>query len=400
MTIFGDIDNNHISIFDYIIVFLALCISGNPLFIYSNEYMFIGFAVLFGFLCIFRKVPIMNADLRKWMILFLLLFFLQMIIVDNVSVPADINFISKILIASFVASLLGAKFREVYFRLMVILSLISIFLFFANSILGISFGFEFNRYYSIIIYNQVIPSTYDEGIRNAGMFWEPGAFQGFILLIPILFFDNIKELWSKNHISCIILAIAIFTTKSTTAYITVSLFFLFYYLTNDDVSIIKKVLIIASGIAIFVIYIWNLDFVGEKIIKQYEDAQNISEGEVAWDRLAVMQIDFTNMMRSPFVGNGFLDEARYGSLGEFMHGAGNGLTGAMNMFGIPFILLYLISVPKHLCFSRRYSRAIISFTLVLLLTGEYFLNYPMFWLLLFVKIPYKNEANSSIAYGS
>ena len=398
MTIFRNIDNNHIDKLDYLIVFLALCISGNPLFIYSKDYMFIGFAALFGLLCELRKTSLINKDLRKWLLLFGMLFFLQLVFVDKVSIPADVNFISKILLAFFVASLLGVKFREVYFRVMVTLSIISIPLFLLNLLLDMSFGLEFDRYYTIFLYNQIIPSEFDQGIRNASMFWEPGAFQGYLMLIPIMFFDKLKNLWASNRLACIVLVVAILTTKSTTAYMTVALFFLMYYLTSGTVSLCRRILIVSAGIAIFVFYVWNMDFMGGKIMKQYEDAQNLQAGDVSWDRFAVMQIDFLNIKRSPLVGNGFLDESRYGTLGEFMHGAGNGFTGSMNMFGIPFILLYLISVPRHLRFHVKNSTPIIMLTLILLLFGEYFLNYPMFWSLLFVKLPEKNETNCSSTY--
>lgn len=143
-------------------------------------------------------------------------------------------------------------------------------------------------------------------------------------------------------------------------------------------------------------FVWEQDFVGEKITKQFEEAQEIQEGDVSWDRMGAMVVDLHNIKRHPLVGNGFIDESRYGAIGEFMHGAGNGLSGSINMFGIPFILLYFLALFKNYgCYPVAH-RWIFLLVIALLLYGEYFLNYPLFWTLLFIKIPTNNENNSSI----
>lgn len=54
--------------------------------------------------------------------------------------------------------------------------------------------------------------------RNAGPFWEPGAFQGF-LVIAIFFLLNYKEAFKHKSIIMIVLLITLLTTQSTIGYI-------------------------------------------------------------------------------------------------------------------------------------------------------------------------------------
>ena len=82
-----------------------------------------------------------------------------------------------------------------------------------------------------------------------------------------------------------------------------------------------------------------------------------------------------------------MDESRYGILGEYMKGAGNGFTGAINMLGIPFIILYFLGIFRNLSHIPKANRLVFIFAIILILNGEYMLNYPLFWSLLFIKMP-------------
>lgn len=56
--------------------------------------------------------------------------------------------------------------------------------------------------------------------RNSGMFWEPGAFQGFIFLAMLLMLFEVDEYQIKHRKSAfLVLAITMLTTQSTTGFI-------------------------------------------------------------------------------------------------------------------------------------------------------------------------------------
>lgn len=387
-----------IRITDYVVMFLILCISGNPLFVYADtKWLFVISAAVLALLCLKKEVPIYSRQLGVWLCISCVLFFIQFIILDLISIPADVNFLCRLWIAFLSVSFFGLKFRETYLRVMVFVCLVSIPLFLIEFITGAVFGIEFDRYKTLLIYNQVvIHGFFDTSVRNSGMFWEPGAFQGYIMLIPLLFYDKLMYLWTHRKKEVLVLLTAFILTLSTTAYITLFLFVGLTILTGKKIGIFTKTAIIACVCAIAVFFVWDQDFMGEKIIRQFEEAKEIQEGDVSWDRMGAMVVDFYNIKRHPLIGNGFIDESRYGAIGEFMHGAGNGLSGSINMFGIPFIILYFVALFKNYgCYPVAH-RWIFLLVIALLLYGEYFLNYPLFWTLLFIKIPTNNEKNSSI----
>lgn len=108
-------------------------------------------------------------------------------------------------------------FKEIYIRVMLVLSAISVVLFVSYKIIpGLS---EIN-----IVYNSVgmpasnlivyIGNNYE---RNMGMFWEPGAFQAFISLA--LFFSILKPILNFKQVA--IFVVTIITTFSTTGYVAV-----------------------------------------------------------------------------------------------------------------------------------------------------------------------------------
>ena len=69
-----------------------------------------------------------------------------------------------------------------------------------------------------------------------------------------------------------------------------------------------------------------------------------------------------------------------------MSGSGNGFTGAVNVFGIVAIYMYLICLYRKIPYVHKSEKLLFVIGVVLLINGEFFLNYPMFWGLLFINI--------------
>lgn len=379
------IDNCGVGKFEYLLVFILLFVSGNPIAELLGEWIHILFMV-FLFLCatICHK-PVSNSVSIKWALIFIVIFLAQAVSVERVSFNADINFLAKLYSCFLLALFLGEKFRYAYMKIMVILSLISLPLFAINFI-GIEFGgLSYSRYVSLILYNYIPVSQFIE-MRNCGMFWEPGAFQGYLMLVPLLYIGNIKDFFCLYKKECIILIAALLTTMSTTGYLAFALL-LSLVLFKNIKNILAKFFLVGSVILVSLYAFENFDFIGEKLLGQYENSKTISHGEVSWSRMGAAQIDFYNIMRHPFVGNGFLMEQKYYGLGDLMAGAGNGFTGVINSFGIPFMLLFLYAVFRNAPSKSSYDKMIFLVIFLMLLNGEYFLNYPFFWVVLFMIYP-------------
>lgn len=379
-----------ISYKDIFYAFLLLCLSGNPFFPeVFTEWIYIVFAgVLF-----FMHSGKLTADrlrlnaFRKWMIGFIVLFVAQFIFISPVSIPADINFLAKFCIAFIIPCILGEKFRYAYFKAITFTAAVSLVFFIIYVTTGWHTGLQIGRNYSILIYNHVIGNLdYDGIIRNSGMFWEPGAFQGYINLVSLMFINELKQLWKQERLSCIILLLALITTFSTTGYV-VFMFIIGSVFIKETRNVIVKGIVGTTIVAGVIYAITSFDFLGEKMQGQFENAATLQYGEVSWNRFGAAVVDSYEIARSPITGNGFMMDARYPKLGELMAGSGNGFTGAVNMFGIVAMFFYFLHLFKRAPGISITDKFIFSVAVILLLQGEYFLGYPMFWALIFLRYP-------------
>ena len=121
-------------------------------------------------------------------------------------------------------------------------------------------------------------------------------------------------------------------------------------------------------------------------MEEYEFAQKTGTDYANWSRIGSAMIAWENIERHPLIGNGDLLESRYLGLGDEMAGSGNGLLGQTNVLGIPMMLFYLVLVFLSYPYNTYFK---VSFTviIIMLLIGEDFLNYPLFWGLIFIKYP-------------
>lgn len=371
---------------DNLYAYLLLCVSGNPFLPeVFTEWIYIVVAFIL-FILNFNRLLNDKADgnrFLKWIIGFAVLFAAQFVVLSSVSIPADVNFLAKFSISFIIPCILGLKFRYAYFRAISFTAAVSLIFYSIYCLTGWYTGLSFGRDNSILIYNQLIG---DDIPRNSGMFWEPGAFQGYINLVPLLFIDNLKQLWEQERFSCVILTLALLTTFSTTGYIV----FMVIILSKIILGIHNKFSKFAISIILIfvVIYVFtSLDFLGEKIQEQYQSALIVEQGDASWSRFGAAVVDYYEIARHPFIGNGFLMEARYPTLVELMSGSGNGFTGAINMFGLIIIIIYLMQLYKYSPGQKKVDKCIFIIAIVLLLQGEFFLNFPAFWALLFIKYP-------------
>ena len=383
-----DAEDSNITRIDYFISILIVCISGNPAIVMGTPWYGVFAVFIMLLICLVFRRPFVNVTFIKWMLGFLFLFILQGIVLSEVSVPAEINFIAKLYVVFLAVSFLGAKFRNAYFRVMYLISAISLVFFFLNC-LGVSIGLEYEKYRTIFVYNSLIQLEDAHVFRNCGMFWEPGAFQGYIMLAFLLYINEYKSLWKEQRLKCIVLLLALLTTYSTTGYVAF-LLYVAYIICTCRIHFLAKAFLMIMTLACCIHAYNTVDFLGEKIEAQYGNAKTLSSGDVSWTRMGAMKIDLQQISRHPLIGNGFVMTSRYEKLGDEMIGSGNGFTGAMNMLGIPCLVIYFMALYKSLNFNEKKPRFFFLFMIVVLLNGEFFLDYPLFWGLPFMTLPDRN----------
>jgi len=385
----------------YVLLFLLLAFSGNPVFT-ENKFFLIIFGIVLIIILLISKIKInflFKKSLFQYVFYFLVIFSLQFVVLGFVSFEGVVNFFFKIVVGAIIVYLLGYNFREKYLNLMYFLGVISIIGFLIN-VNGIKIPaiVEVNNNSSVILFG-TLNVLFDSGpMRNSGMFWEPGAYSGYLLLIPIMYFSDLKELWNLHKRKCIVLLIALLTTLSTTGYIILFLILIYYLMVKSG----KKFLVylslpfILSGMyKIFT----QVDFLGEKIETQFEStnsSSNIGE-DFSADRFGALAFDLYYINKHPLIGNGIHSKTRYEDhqylvldedSGITSHG--NGFSNFVASMGILSMALLFYLLYKRYPFSKLDSIFVI-LILILILQGEQFLNYPLFLALPFIMIPKKNE---------
>lgn len=386
---------NHLSVrrSDCFWVFLLLFFSGNPIsFVSSAEYLRLALSIgLFAYTFVDKKTRYFIPAAKWFYGIVILIFILQLLYLSYFSYPAAINILSKWFLGLFVIRKLGMRFRTTYLKVMYFVSIVS-FIGMFMALVGYYPGIPVNdsKYLTIFFHN--IHNTNDFSSRNSGMFWEPGAFQGYLMMVPLLFIDNLSLLWRRYKRHCIVLLVALLTTFSTTGYIAFAMIMV-YYVTMKLKNKFSRVLIVpVLLLSLFYAYT-SLDFLGEKIDKQIERA---TSGNVTVDRLGSAILDWYYIKKNPIIGNGLADVTRYEDhliYRELIGGFSNGFTDVVAKFGIVFILLYLMLIYRILPF-KPIDKLFFCCMIVLLLQGEYFMDYPLFGALPFIVINMKDMPGS------
>ena len=381
----GDVCN--ISLIDYIIVFLLLFISGNPISSLS-DWSYALACVLFLFIAIRKRVPITNRYLLGILFAFISVFSAHYLCLENVSVNADINQLIKLYVAFLSTIIVGIQFRYVYFKVVTFLSTISLLCFFLTLLLGDFPGIVVDEIHkSLLFYNHIFIGEHDSpvGIRNCGMFWEPGAFQGYINLVFLLYIKDFMSLYKSYKREIWILIITLITTFSTTGYIVFGVF-LFFVILGSIRNVVLRIFAFVIYVLITLLFFFNIDFLGGKVESQYEESQVIKNEGAASSRIGSAIVAWENIEQHPYIGNGYLVKERYKKSFFDESTGGNGFFGSMNVLGIPMILIYLVLLYKNYKSSSLFKLSFVV-VIVILLQGEYFLYYPLFWSLLFIKYP-------------
>lgn len=377
---------------------LLLCISGNPLFTQSETFITRLLYPLAFFIILVLFVPKIPVVAWKksliWATILVAIFIGQYIVFHYITVLGSLNYLLKAIIGIVLAYILGEKFPLVYMRVMVVVCLISFPLFLLNAVgiylpaITTSIGRE-----SLFVYTQpsidLVAGSQNGIPRNYGMFWEPGAFAGYINVAFILFIDKLEVLIKNRRKEIAILLIALLTTISTTGYVVFAIIVLFYFFQRRKGPGTFILAILAVGVMAFAFI--RLDFLYNKIVAEYAVLEYQEWDTVNLSRFGSVLFDWQYIVLHPIVGNGLADVTRFAmhiGLSDRLGGFGNGFTGAIHTLGIPFMLIYMFTILKNKTLEHRWFALLI---IVLLLNGEYYLNYPLFFSLMYVNYGAKSN---------
>lgn len=378
---------------DYFLVTLMYCISGNPAFTATYP---LGKIVNGLFLIILLAVTGFRVERQAmktsfiWTAFLCVIFAVQFIQFRQITVLGSLNYIVKMLCAILFASYMRRRLQHAAINVMAVVCAISLPLYLLN-LAGVLIpapidtdGSELSlKLNSILIYTQNLAEFARNGpYRNSGMFWEPGAFAGYIIATFLLFVDNPELIWGRYRKQSILLVTGLLTTMSTTGYI---LFFVFLLYVIFKLRVFGRskayAFLLAGAVIVLGIVVFNrVDFLGEKIRKELSVSETLTENDADPSRTGSIIFDLQYILSNPLFGNGMMPETRFRyHLGlyteEQLSGFGNGFSGSIASMGLLFMLAYLISIGLNRSLRAKW---FVILTVILLLQGEYFLNYPFF----------------------
>lgn len=205
-------------VFAYWAMMLLILASGNSVFKVYGTYFYalVGLFVLLEFVRS-RNLRIAYRRLWQYIAIMLGIFIAQYLTFGWNTFPGIVNFVFKILFGSFIIIALDSRFKYYYLRVMYHLAIISLIFFSLQIVFGITFSLiDVGKVGKSILFYFSHSRAFD---RNCGAFWEPGAFGCYLLIVPLLFINNLPLLYRRYRKECIVLFIALLTTQSTTAYL-------------------------------------------------------------------------------------------------------------------------------------------------------------------------------------
>ena len=396
----------------YSIVILLVCFSGNQVF--SNDVFFVVFFIFLGVLYLTRKKsPLSFGDLSV-IFLFLMILAIQALSFNFFSLVTIAGFIIRLFIG-FAAVRLVNNFPHIYLNVMYVICIISL-CFYVLEQLFHAIGYDFASFFKPAVYlmREVFslpcgPNICDAHIliynfedsreihTNAGMFWESGAFAGYIAL-ALIFLGLKRDSYAKQFYMTrfLVMIVTLLTTLSTTGYV-ICFFILILHYRQVEKTVVENLgwlslVVLASPLLVYgAIRVWNLDFMGPKIIHQYEYA--VSQSKPRWQktRFGTFLFDWKYIKYRPILGWGLHPKTRYALDPKDVFastGQGNGLSGFTHSFGLLGLGIFIITTWKGLNVlsgNNFFRNSIAMLTILLSLNGEQFLNHPLFLGLMFLQ---------------
>lgn len=392
---------------DYVLVYILLCFSGNVTFVNLPYFEFLQVI----FICylincfILHNRYFINQKFFFISCIYLSIFTIQSFQFKYFPIITISGFFVR-LYMGFAVIFFLKDFLYIYIRVIIILSIVSL-LFYGLQEVGYLGGIDFRFWFKSIgdfftESTQRIPFfihtylTTEGDHRNSGMFWEPGAFAGYLVLAMIALEIKKNEI-SKNDyiIFLLILSVTLLTTMSTTGYV-VYPFILLLQLRSSKMtgrnrfrkSLLMISVILPISVLIFFASYQRIPFLKNKILEQFQQVE-YAKGQWHLTRFGSILFDWEYIKERPITGWGLHSSTRY-SLDpnlESVTGMGNGFSDFCAKFGVLGILTWLFAVFygfRKIYRGKTYHALITCLVIVVLLQGESFLNYPMFISLAFI----------------
>jgi hypothetical protein len=337
---------------EFLLMFLLLALSGNPFFTQKLPLFISGlsFISLYYLLKNYKKTVYFRT-------LFIFIFFIGYeglhAIIFNLDYSETILKLFLILLFAFTCvNLLKTRFLKVFLYTMYIICIIS-FVFtvlcyipglgralyhFAASAFPLKQDFKHYSTPTLIVYT-FLPEFFDgtfKYTRNAGIFWESGAFAVYLNIALYLKYYTKKivtfrDLFDKQSV---VFMIAIATAASTMGILSLLAVITFYcFQLKTNLKYVGLLLILLVSALAFV----SFDFLGQKIQKQ------LSESGSSNNRFGSALMDFKDIEKRPILGWSRRIEVVFNTtVSSSKTHRPNGLTNFLRSYGLLYFSVYFV----------------------------------------------------------
>lgn len=382
------VQHKNISKRDYLLVIVLIFLSGSPVLLLTNPMVYGVLGSLFFLYSLLRKDVAIRKNLWIYLLFLILIFISQYFTLGVISVLGSMNILAKVVLGATILWIVKERFRLVYLNIMFYISLISLIL----SIPGVRDFIVPGWFETEGVQHSILIYTVGTTLRNSGPFWEPGAFACYLVLVPLLFLENLKESVLANKFKFFILLLALITTLSTTGYICLTTIILYSIIRYTKNKLLLLFFIMPIVLYFLSLFMNSLDFLNEKIVSQYENIKNLS-GEYSNQRFGAFIFDLHYINKHPLCGNGLIDITRFADhreLWDVKLGHGNGFSDYIVRMGVLSFIVYIGILFRNI--SNSYSTSFfVVLIIIMLLQGEALLNYPLFLGLPFIINSTKNN---------
>ena len=378
---------------EILLVTLLVLMSGSP---HLNTPILFGVSGILAFLySILRSDVKQRGKLWKYLFFLIAIFLGQMIVLSFISYFGSINVLTKIIFGATVMWVLKDRFRGAYLNVMYFFAAVSL-IFYALEFIGFKVPdlvhVAPNRN-SIFIFSSL---NNIEELRNCGPFWEPGAFACYLILVPLLYIDNLKDFVICNKKKAIVLLLALITTISTTGYICLFVIIIYYYMMQSKNKFVAYLVYLPIILTTLFYAYSNLDFMSSKIEEQTESSLEM-QGDFSNTRIGSLLFDLHYIKKHPIVGNGLNERTRYADhpfiWGNSL-GHGNAFSNYAAQMGVVALIVYFV-----LLYYAFGNKLIVPIIVALLFQGEQLMNFPLFSALPFIilfSVPNKLKRKNNI----
>lgn len=216
--------------------------------------------------------------------------------------------------------------------------------------------------------------------RNAGMFWEPGAFEIYINIALIFLLDN-NSIEKKDIFKVVLFIITIITTKSTTGYLVLLLVLIYMIAINLRKIIKEKDKKITYAVIAIVLFSCCLIYLNKNVIINKISGSNASYNI----RMRDLYVTSSLISNKPLVGYGYYSEKYINLLAHYnIINNSNGLLYFCGMFGLIILVIFFILMNKNFKnILDKFSPILFMAIIIIMYLSEYVILMPFFMLFLY-----------------